>query len=451
MTAAGPTFPCPSCGAPISGPPGQVMPCPFCRSNVVAPGVADTSRKEGPFTTDVRSLAVGFEPAVGFALVGAHMPPGEPPRVRAYNLYNKKLAWDALMGEAWISEATSVALRGRSVYVTDYHTLVALDLTTGKRRWTTDLPAKVAPFCFAEWAPRIHDSGTLLLVATDDRGLAAVDRETGALRWTRRYQALNPYWGESGPLVRGGATVVAHDRKVADVIAPSGEIVAHVEDSSPDSTITRCDVDDDHALLQVEGWSGGKEGIVVVDLRAPRPQFFAMRRPFLKCNSVCIDGRAYVATDVGTKLRTRGDVAAAPPAQGYQFMALVRAQGTLVALLWNSDVAPYVRRIVWLDPATLAERFEGTDLGAIDSTSSDWWMHNVETDGRIVAAVASPRDDKERCEIRAFDPSNGRAVWTRPVGAWLRHEIQGGYVVVRTAEAITVLRPDSGEPIATYP
>jgi hypothetical protein len=453
-----PTFPCPTCGAPISGPPGEVFACPFCHSNVVAPGLPDPTAPHGLFTSGIHSLSLACDPQIGVVLAGPHLPAKGKPCIRAYDLYNQRVGWESLVGSDWISDDTTTTVLGSSVYVLDRRRLVALDLKTGTQKWTASLPA-AAGWLPAELRQSVYDFAPpegpgVVFVATVDRSLAAFERVTGAPLWTRRYEPLDEYWGEATPLVRrieqsGGG--VAHDRRVAEIIAPTGATVVTIRGATPDAMLYRCDVHGHHAILQVASWATrGDSGMVVCDISDPRPQFFAMPRPFLKCNSAWMGDRAYVVTDIGAMLRTRGNVAVPPPVVGCQYMALVPAGGVLLALLWNSDVAPYVRRLAWLDPSTLAERFEGTDLGSVGGDSGDGWARHVVTDGRIVIAVASPEDDVERCELRAFDAATSRPLWKRPIGEWRRHGFSGGYVVVRTTSGFSVLRPNDGEPITTY-
>lgn len=461
VTATGPTFVCPFCGARISGPPGEVFACPYCKSNVVAQGGGSLPAKgpQLPITGTISSMALLYDPEIGIVLVGPSLPEGGRPTIRGYDLYNKRVGWDALAGAPWLTNDGWTLAYGHSVYVVDGKTLYALDLKTGAQRWMAKLAAAPGLIRDGHTRPAIYDftpPGTpgVVLVVTEDRRLSAFDRDTGAARWVRSYQPLDPYFSDASPLVRRveqSTSIVAHDRKVAEVIAPDGSVLARIEDAATDSCIKRCDVDGHHAIVQVNGWGSRREaGIVVFDVLAPRPEFHPMHTT-TKCNASSIGGRAYVSTDVGQELRTRGDLVIPPPLRGYRFIALKRTDATLLALLWNDDTPPYVRRLVWLDPTTLAERVEGHDLGSIGGDSGDWWSHHVETDGRLVAAVAAPDNDRERCEIRAFDAASGRRLWSTPIGEWQHHEIVAGYVLVRSAGSLMVLRPDTGAPIASYP
>ena len=57
-------------------------------------------RHDRVFSEGHYDLCLGFDPQVGFALVGVHEPDGEPKRLCAYDMLNKRVAWESLSGEA---------------------------------------------------------------------------------------------------------------------------------------------------------------------------------------------------------------------------------------------------------------------------------------------------------------------------------------------------------------
>ena len=124
-----------------------------------------------------------------------------------------------------------------------------------------------------------------------------------------------------------------------------------------------------------------------------------------------------------------------------------RAAGpTLAVLLVKSQGTP-VRRVIGLDPATLAFRFDAGEAG----TEPDGdWDRQLESDGWSLVFVATPEDDADRCQLRSVDTSTGRTLWSRPIGRWRAHRFLGGALVVWADDRVEVLAPPNGQPIAVY-
>jgi hypothetical protein len=121
------------------------------------------------------------------------------------------------------------------------------------------------------------------------------------------------------------------------------------------------------------------------------------------------------------------------------------AAGPTLALLLKKAHGTPVRRIVGIDPATLAFRF---DAGEAGTEPEDEWDRQIASDGWSLVFVASTEDDRHRCELRSVDTTTGRTLWSRPVGTWRAHAFVGGHLVAWSDERIEVLSPANGQVVA---
>ena len=133
--------------------------------------------------------------------------------------------------ERWI--ATSPAVGGGAVFVGAKSGYAAYNLETGDELWATrfagtyDLiadPAGDKWGCYA--SPIVCDD--LLLTFVPRRGLVALDRATGRIRWEVALDGTEDYW--AAPVLAGGRLVSGGEPGKLMAVAPqSGEVLWHTE------------------------------------------------------------------------------------------------------------------------------------------------------------------------------------------------------------------------------
>jgi outer membrane protein assembly factor BamB len=501
-----PSFACPWCGGIISHQePGGTFACPYCKAKVTAPyagqapiapaagdgadagagarihlgpgvqihgnvqvtaggGLVITRKRvEGELLScSAGEIAIGYHADIGFALIGKYTPEGQPPRLRAIDAVNKRVAWEALSGQSWIEDLSSdaIGVHGRNVYIANNRSLVVLDLFTGTQRWATQLADKVETSYERDELrgpaiidPFPADGRGAVMVLTVDHQLSAFDRDTGHPLWQRPFEGrrdkLRAILGQSvvaAHVAEGGsleilnpgyaapvATVGVRDGfAVRGISLDSGMIVANVGKQLGDD-------EEEKGVAVIDPSSGRVVGYEKVEDLGGGVSFD---------ESVAIVGwgRIFAMVDNGKSIQTGGHVVAAP-LQDHKALALAIAGPTLFVLLEKTK-GTSVRRLVGLDPQTLAMRF---DLGELGTEPDDHTPVQLQSDGYSLVYVASPKDDDDDCELRACDTTSGRLLWRRPVGEWYGHSFIGGYLVYFSRREMAVLRPDNGEVLAQYP
>ena len=394
----------------------------------------------------VENLAIAYDPAIGFALVGAHVSPNGAHCIRAVDLFNRRVAWEAMHGEIWLSDVSreSLAIRGRNVYIARDRALYALDLLTGKPRWQVDLTSTVAYLAGYRDAgglqifdPFPHEGRGAILVLCVDDVLVSFDRDTGTELWQRRLEHPPPVAS-----VPGAGVVAALVGSKLEIINPGYQQSVAVIGKE----FGRVDVERD---LLVARTMGAEDGVALVDPRTSRVMLFE------RVDGIAYDrasttahGRIFCIVDDGDRIRGVPNGPIAPVlVPGYRAQALKIAGPTLFALVANTD-STRMRRVVALDPATLAIRFDCGEIGTAPSADEDT---QIQTDDHCAVFVTSPTNSDDACELRAVDVRDGRALWKRPIGEWFAHYFLGGYLAVHARQKIFVLRPDDGRSIAEFP
>jgi outer membrane protein assembly factor BamB len=496
-----PSFACPWCGGIISHQEqGATFACPYCKAKVTAPWAGEAPVVEGGdggagariqlgpgvqingnvqvtaggglvitrkrvegelFSSYAGDLAIGYDPNIGFALIGRYTPDGQPPRLRAVDIVNKRVAWEALLGQSWLEDLSSdaVGVHGRSVYIANNRSLVVLDLFTGVQRWATQLPDKVdTTYDHNEFrGPAIIDpfpseGRGAILVLTVDHQLSAFDRDTGQPLWQR------PFEGQREHLraIHGQSIIAGY------VSATNSLEIINPGYTAPVATLGARDGFDVRAIAVEAGMVVAKvdkkrgdddeEGIAVIDPQSGRVVGYEKAEDlgggasFDESVGVIGWGRTFAMVDSGQSLQTGGRRVPAP-LQDHRAMALKIGGPTLFVLLEKTK-GTSTRRLVGLDPQTLAMRF---DLGELGTEPDDGEQNQLKTDGYSLVYVASPKDDDDDCELRACDTTSGKLLWRRPVGEWYGHSFLGGYLVYFSRREMAVLRPDNGQVIASYP
>jgi hypothetical protein len=410
----------------------------------------------GPFGDDVDSVVIAFDPQIGFVGVGPFGPHGEPPRLRAWELVQKRVLWEALQGQAWVSELTraSVKVIGRNVYVAHKRQLLAFDLLTGNRKWGSPLSdavdgsedeagglAVVDPF------PPLGRGA--ILVRTVDNGLFAFDRDSGQPLWQKSYGdksfELTAVEGLGACLVRYGAPYVKID--VVNPAFPQPVASLGHEDWSTD--LGRCRLAGRTVVTVVDdfGSEGDTDGLLAFDAVTGAVHFFEAVEDLDEDDIVpCSMGaRIFAAIDDGRGIYVGPRGRAIPvPVPNHVVAAFCNAGPTLAILLKKAQ-GTEVRRIIGIDPATLAFRF---DVGEAGTEPDDDFSHQLASDGWSLVFVATPDDDRERCELRSVDTTTGRLRWSRPIGCWRAHAFLGGHLVAWADGLIEVLAPANGQVVA---
>jgi len=461
---ASPTFPCPFCGAPVHGAAAGVTTCMYCHAKVVAPNVHAMVTQEsaaaygappsrGPFADGIEGVVLAFDPQLGFVAIGAHSPHGEPPRLRAWDLVQGRVLWESLEAQTWVSSLTRASLRvhGRNVYVAHKRQLLALDLATGRRRWGAALSDAVDGDDVPQGGLAVEDPFPLhgrgaILVRTIDNGLFAFDRDTGQPLWNRSYGdktfSLESVAGQGACLVRYGSPFVK-----IDIVNPAyAQPIASLGHAHWSTDLGLCRVFGRTVVTVVDDWGheGDDDGLLVVDAVTGAVQAFEQLEDLEDDDILpCVMGpRIFVAADDGAAIYVGPRGRTVPcPVPGYAVAAFCAAGPTLGLLLKKAQGTP-VRRLVGVDPATFAFRF---DAGEAGTEPDDAFHEQLTSDGYSVVLVATPDDDRARSELRSFDTTTGRMLWSRAVGFWRAHAFVGGHLVAWSDANIEVLAPANGK------
>jgi len=406
------------------------------------------SRNEGSglwSNASASQLVLTHDVVIGFALVGAHATAEGVPCIRAFDLFNRRVAWEALHGEAWISAMGrgTIAVRGRNVYIAHDRAMMVLDLLTGRPKWRVELSATVADLAgYRETSglqifdPFPADGRGAVLVLSVDNMLASFDRDTGAPLWQRQLEHPPPI-----AAVPGEGVVAALVGSRLEVINPAyAQSIAVIG-----KEFGRVDVEGTSLVARV---MGAEDGVALIDPRTSRVIVFEKVDGISYDHPSTTSGeKIFCITDDGDKLRVVPGPLVPVLVPGYKAQALKIGGPTLFSLLAHSGPTR-MRRVVALDPATLAIRFDCGEIGTAPSLDED---AQIQTDAHAAVFVTSPTNDDNACELRAVDVTSGRALWKRPVGEWFGHYFLGGYLVFFAREKIGVLRPDDGRTIAEFP
>lgn len=442
----------------MTGPAGGVGECAYCHARVpmgglvqpqpAAPG-APATFSGGPMST-----ALAFDPQLGFVAVGGHAPMGEPPRLRAWDLAGKRVLWEALQGQPWLDGLRADALRiiGRNVYIANKRQLAVHDLASGARKWGAPLPdtvdGKQSPGGGLAIADPFPPGGRgAILLRTIDNTLCSFDRDSGQPLWSRSFGDkrfdVEAVEGMSVCLVRYGFPYVK-----VDIVNPAyAQPIASLGHDHWSTDLGQARLSGRTVVTVVDdaGPEGDDDGLVGFDAVTGQRLFFD-RVDGLDQDDVipCAMGSRVIArADDGLYIGPGGRKIPSPVPM-HAPVAFCPAGPTLAVLLVKSQGTP-VRRVIGLDPATLAFRFDAGEAG----TEPDGdWAEQVRSDGYSLVFVATPEDERSRCELRSVDTSTGRMLWSRPIGRWRAHRFVGGSLVVWSDERIGILAPPTGQPIA---
>ena len=281
-------------------------------------------------------LVLAYDPVIGFALVGAHQSTSGQVCLRAVDLFNKRVAWEALHDEPWVSALGRGALtvRGRNVYVAHDRELHVLDLLTGRPKWKAELTATVADHAgYRESSgPQIFDPfaaegrGAVLVLAVDNV-LASFDRDTGAPLWQRTLDHPPPL-----AAVPGSGVVAALVGSRLDLINPGYQQSVAVIGKE----IGKVDVE--RGLL-VARTMGAEDGVALIDPASSRV-LVSEKVDGLAYDRVSTTGfgRVFCIADDGDRIRVAPSGPVVPVlVPGYKAQALKICGPSLFALLVHSS------------------------------------------------------------------------------------------------------------------
>jgi outer membrane protein assembly factor BamB len=396
-----------------------------------------------------------LHPQRGWLFVGPHTPDGQPPRLRAIDASQNQVLWETLQGQSWVANVTAggMTTSANNLYVASNRGLVALDISTGSRKWGMQLSDNVAeregPLgrTAAVYDPFPPQGRGAILVMTIDHTIYSLDRDTGQVLWsTQKECELTSLDGHGAVVASYGFPYVK-----ADIFNPAyAQPVATVRGSDWSADIGTVHTAGPMMLLATDDFPGdGDQGAAVVDATNGRLVFYEPVEDL--CEDVvpaAMAQRVFFAADDGRKLYVGpGSMLIPSPAQNFGVVGILAAGPTLVLLLRKLSGSS-VRRVVGIDPVTLQFRF---DCGELGTEPDDDFPKQLQTDGYSCVFVASPNDNSSDCELRSVDTTSGRTLWTRKVGEWHAHTFVQGHVVVRTRDHIEVLEAPTGKPVAKFP
>jgi PQQ-like domain len=406
---------------------------------------AKPEKAEKVFTTGAHNLCMAFDPQIGFALVGVHAETGKA-SLRAYGLQHSRVLWSAPLGQPESADIgwSKLAARSGCIFVSPDRSMHVLDLATGARRWSAEFSdvLRTGATRGGQRGLAVLDASPpgqrgAILAITADYALCAFDRDSG-----------QPLWREVRENAPGDGMVIpdpglVYLERTTEVLNPFFQKPV----ASFGGRVERIDVEGRYGALQVRHWGWlDREGISLHDFAANKELFFEGVADLEDdVPSIMGHGRVFAAVENGAKLTAAPHGKPVELVPGFKIRGLSMCGPTLFALLEKTHGTSY-RRIVGVDPATLALRF---DLGELTTQPNDDWTGQMCSSGQIAVVVTSPTNDDDHCELWGVDPG-GRRVWKVPVGEWTSHYMLGGLVVVQSSGAWRIVRPENGEVVAQY-
>lgn len=502
------SFPCTHCGARLDGVPGQSMSCPYCQARVLVPDMRVVNQLADQFvaglppqarTPQARAAAVaqilasaggavaagggasgysdegddepgeqvGFalDPQVGPIVLRVSAPVGQPPVLQGYDLQNKRVLWEAFKGQSWLSnvEASSFRVHGRTVYLANRRNLVALDLLSGQQKWGAQLPDEIARVRGRGEEPRlvVEDAFPpgqpgVVVVKTDDHVLSAFDRDSGRPVHQRTFgKDASDFTVQ--PVPNGQVVVVTYGfpYNKCDGLNPAypQPLFHNGEGADGDwsTDLGACTLFGRTVVTRVEsfGPEADMDGVLCFDGVTGQRHFFVQAEDLDEDVLPAMAGtRVFFSQNDGESMWIGPEGRVFPsPAQGFRIKAWKACGPSLFVLLVKSR-GTEVRRIVGLDPMSLAMKF---DCGMIGTEPSELGPETFQTDGQTVVYVTCPNDDEGECELVAVDAHTGSRIWAKPIGTYLSHTVSHNHVMVRSYGKVRLISLRQGQEIAAYP
>jgi serine/threonine-protein kinase len=410
-----------------------------------------------PFSTLVNLLSLAHLPQVGFFLIGAHHPAGEPLRLRAYDPRRRTVVWEAMVGEEWLEYLKDIRILGRWVLLPNRSLLHCLDLETGQTLWTANLTEKVDLVGGgSDRGPAVHEANGVLVAKTIGRMIVALDPATGQEKARRKLEGNVDLL-----VVPGGQQVVvrfeAADRGLLEILAPATlEFTGRFGKAwfGDESSVLTARMLGTHVVAHVDSWGLlSARGVLVGEVTTRKEVLFERdRNADVEVAPAFEGGRLVYATTNGDLHLAPGGKKASLPLAGHRVVSVTLAGATLfVALEDNAGVV----QLVALDAATLAPKLQYGVLAPMSHAarlSKRDPARYVVVDGGLAYFVAR-REGSTHGELRAVDVTTGAIVSTRSLGDvgvlddWY---VQAGCLVLWSSSAVRVIDPTRGVTVASY-
>jgi outer membrane protein assembly factor BamB len=401
------------------------------------------------FSAKPEELSITFDPQGGFTLVGPCMHRGGEAWLRAVDLGNRRVGWEsASIGP--MPTRREMALRARAIYVARGEDLLAADLSTGRERWRVPLGAR--PESVARRGPgggcqvidACEEAPNVVVVVLEGGSLVGLDGSTGAVRWRKDYGRKDhaPHLAVH-PVERSGTVVAELTGQVEVLRARDGKVLfaAGVDDGA---RVDRVSVEGRCLVALVRDYGAGRaQGILLVDApTGDRMGFDEAPGVVPRVRPAVGGGRVYVVTADASGRERIVHVPGGGMRELHRSVAgLAMAGPTLVALLRTGERSA-AGDVVGLDPRDLSPRFEHRELVVLEGS--------LETNGRVFV-LATQREGRKVCDLRAFDASTGEPLWTRSSGEWLTSQFLGGHLVATRRGRVEILDAENGRAVLAYP
>ncbi|MEO6419440.1 MAG: protein kinase [Polyangiaceae bacterium] len=417
------------------------------------------------FTSHANRLTLAYHAQYGFTLLGPHLPPDEPPRLRAYSVQRHVVLWDALEGEEWLGSLSHIGAIGTNVFVPHNVKVSCLELTSGQERYVTRVAERLdIKSGGADQGPSIVEVGGLLIMKTVGRAALAIDPQTGAQRARRQFSTPVDFF-----VLDSGQLFARYD----DAKDPRG-ILEHLNPATLEKAVVlgKSWLNNDRASIvevtvagptlvaRVDNWGLlASKGVAVLDAASGREQHFERVR---NLDELVIPtqgaGRIYYVSNPGAQQQINGspgNLRTGVPLPNHRAIAMYIANAVLFLVLEENGTS--TRRLVGLDPSTLAPKIQ---FGTLAASSPSARLTKREPARHVIAAgnlaffVLERGDGTTDGELYAVDTTTGTAVWTRStrdLGPIEDMYFLGGCLVLRSTSAIQILDPLRGASVASYP
>lgn len=472
-------FACPHCRGeiPKTIPKGMVFPCPYCKVSIESPGSDITAEGAAQYqawamqhgsaaaaaadqgyrqqhdpanavfasTATIKAAIVGGQPA----FIGAAVAADGSWSMKMLDASGRQL-WESLQGSRWSypPDEQKMAIRAERLFVAIEGRLHCLDLATGRASWSAALDGNV------ETHPDIAAQGDELMLydfpGQPEGAVALLTKQGSVLAWGR--DTGRPLWTQRvdrpSVTMMPGVGLIFDDRQTVTLVrAFDGQVLASWQgDELPDSLhvegqrlAVKLDVEtgsfDASRVRIYDTMTLGLLADHFVDAATLEQGAFFGDRIFVPVDNVA--GSTFHVVDPAVRPAKVGFFAklfgAKPfgkrhqhlPVPGMRFVWILRA-GSLV-LFHLQPLQGGGRRILGLDAATLAQRFDSGPLAEEPSTMD---TAQIQANDELFVYVTSPSGDSDHCELRCVDASTGAERYRFEVGDWSSHHIDGQHLVV---------------------
>ncbi len=446
--------------------PGRPLSLSRLRSGSVSQRVSGTLSRTPAFTSPCNRLTLSHHAQYGFTLIGSHLPPDDSPRLRAYSLQQKRVAWEAMEGEDWLKDLKHMSVIGSNVFVPQNTNVTCFDLATGQQRYVCRVPERLdIKSGGADQGASIVEAGGLILMKTVGRTVIAFDPQTGRERARRQFpNPVDLFVLDGGQLFARYETEGKDARGLLEFLNPAtlekATVLGKSWTNNERASIVEVTVAGPALIARVDNWGLlASKGVAVLDAASGREQHFERVR---NLDDVVIPtqgaGRIYYVSNPGPQQQINGapgGLRTGVPLPNHRAIAMFIANTVLFLVLEENGTG--VRRLVGLDPSTLAPKVQFGTLAASSASARlqprDQARHVIAA-GNLAFFVLERGDGSADGELYAVDTTTGTAVWTRStrdIGSIEDFFFLGGYLVLCAAASLMILDPMRGTTLAEYP